>query len=172
MATQQNPQTIEKTPAAHKFAHPFIEFRHDMDGLFEKFFSSRPAFDFRMPVRESFGTLEDKGSEMMVPEVDVRETKGKIILRAELPGIEKEDVRLTLQEGILTLKGEKKFEQESETGAAKVVECRYGKFERTFTLPSSVDQSKVEARFKNGVLTVTIPKLAEKEWPEKRIQII
>lgn len=171
MATQQPPQTTGKTPVHHKFANPFSEFRYQMDGLFDKFFATRPAFDFRLPVTESFSTLTAPKVGMMVPEIDIHETKKFIKLKAELPGMEKNDIKLTMQEGILTFSGEKKFEEESEEDNIPVVECQYGKFERTFTLPSSVDQSKVKANFKNGVLTITVPKLAEKKWPEKRIQI-
>ncbi|MEE8258517.1 MAG: Hsp20/alpha crystallin family protein [Sphingomonadales bacterium] len=171
MATHLTPQTSEKNPVPHRFANPFSEFRHEMDGLFDRFFSARPAFNFRLPVRESFSTLTTSKAEMMIPEIDIHESKKNIKLRAELPGLEKDDIDLILQEGILTLRGEKKFEQESEEDNIPVVECRYGKFERTFTLPSSVDQSKLKAKFRNGVLTIVVPKLAEKEWPEKHIQI-
>jgi len=171
MTTHQTPQTSEKNPVAHRFANPFSEFRHEMDGLFDRFFSARPAFDFRFPVRESFDTLETPKIGLMVPEIDIHESKKNIKLRAELPGLDKDDIKLTLQEGILTLKGEKKFEKESDVDNIPVVECRYGKFERSFTLPSSVDQSQIKAKFRNGVLTIWLPKLAEKEWPEKQIQI-
>ena len=142
-----------------------------MDGLFERFFSARPAFDFRVPVRESFDTLTTPVEGMIFPEIDIHESKKNIKLRAELPGMEKDDIELTLQEGIITLKGEKKFEHEDDAGNAHVVECRYGRFERTFTLPSSVDQSQIRAKFRNGVLTIWLPKLAKKKWPKKQIQI-
>lgn len=171
MATHQTPQTIEKKTVPHKFANPFSEFRHEMDGLFDKFFASRPTFDFRLPVTESFSTVTTPKVGMIVPEIDILESKKNIKLRAELPGMEKDNIDLTLQEGILTFKGEKKFEKASEEDNVPVVECRYGKFARTFTLPSSVDQSQIKAKFKNGVLTINLPKLAEKKWPEKRIQI-
>ncbi len=171
MATHQTPKTTEKKPVTHKLAQPFSDFRHEMDHLFEKFFSARPGFDFRVPVRESFSTLETPLTGMIMPEIDIRENKKTITVRAELPGMDKNDVQLTLQEGVLTIKGEKKIEKETEKDHVKVMECRYGTFERSLTLPSSVDQSKVKAKFKNGVLTVRVPKLAEKKWPEKKIQI-
>ena len=171
MAAHQTPKTNEKNPVAHPFANPFSEFRQEMDGLFDRFFSARPAFDFRFPVRESFDTLETPRIGLIIPEIDIHESKKNIKLRAELPGMEKDDIKLTLQEGIITLKGEKKFEQEYDEDNAHVVECRYGKFERTFTLPSSVDQSQIRATFRNGVLTIWLPKLPEKKWPEKQIQI-
>lgn len=171
MATHHPPQTKEESPVPHKFANPFSEFRHEMDGLFDRFFSARPAFDFRFPVRESFDTLETPKAGLMIPEIDIHESQKNIKLRAELPGMEKDDIALTLQEGIITLKGEKKFERENDDDNAHVVECRYGKFERTFTLPSSVDQSQIRATFRNGVLTIWLPKLSEKKWPEKQIQI-
>lgn len=171
MPTILTPETNEKTPVPHKFANPFSEFRHEMDGLFDRFFSARPAFDFRLPVTESFSTLTTSKAGMMVPELDIHESKKNIKLRAELPGMERDNIGLTLQEGVLTLQGEKKFEQESDEENIPVVECRYGKFERSFTLPSSVDESQITAKFKDGVLIILLPKLAEKKWPEKQIQI-
>lgn len=171
MATKQVTETRKTRTPGEIFAYPFTELKHEMDHLFDRFLTSRPAFDFTTPSRESFGTMETPLKGYMVPDVDVWETKRQVKVRAELPGMGKEDVSLTLQDGVLSLKGEKKFEKESDEENGRIVECRYGRFERSFTLPVSADWSKISAKFKNGVLTITMPKLPEKEWPVKRIDI-
>lgn len=171
MTTTPTTRPTETKTYPHNFANPFSEFRHEMDTLFDRFFATRPAFDFRLPVREDFATKKNFVKGMMVPEIDIHETTKNIRLKAELPGMEKDDIYLSLQEGVLTLEGEKKFETESEEEESQVVECRYGRFERTFTLPSSVDQGKIRAKFKNGVLTVWMPKISEKKWPKQKIEI-
>jgi HSP20 family protein len=171
MSQVQVHTSTDKGPVARKFANPFSQFRNEMDTLFDKFFSSRPAFDFRLPVTESFSTMTAPVTGMFVPEIDIYESKKGITLRAELPGLSVEDVKLALREGVLTLEGEKAFEQTADDENIPVVECRYGKFQRFFTLPGSVDQDSIKAKFKNGVLTVFMPKLYEKKWPEKRIAI-
>jgi len=94
------------------------------------------------------------------PAVDVRENEESFVVTAELPGLEPEHVDLSVENGVLSISGEKKDEFEgtdSETGG-HLVERRYGKFQRNFSLPRSVDPEKVEARFRNGILTVTLPK--------------
>lgn len=171
MATKHVPETRKTRTAGEIFAYPFTELKHEMDHLFDRFMTSRPAFDFTMPTRESFSTLETPYKGYMVPDVDVWETKKQVKVRAELPGMERDDVTLTLQDGVLTLKGEKKLEKESDEKNGRIVECRYGRFERNFTLPVSADWSKISAKFKNGVLTITMPKLPEKELPVKKIDI-
>lgn len=103
------------------------------------------------------------------PTVDVFENDEEIRLRAELPGMREEDVEITLENGTLSLQGEKKFEEQEENGHYRRVESRYGRFVRQFPLPSSVDAEKIDARFKDGVLHIRLPK-AEVAKP-KRIAI-
>lgn len=172
MVTQQVPLRTEKTPMAKRiFANPFSEFRHEMDDLFDKFFATRPAFDFRLPLSKDFTKSLTSEKGMIVPDIDIHESKDKFWLRAELPGLSAKDVDLTLQDGVLTLTGEKKVDWEKKEDNIHVMECRYGTFQRSFTLPIWVDPSKVSAKFTNGVLTVTMPKVAEKRSPQKQIKI-
>lgn len=91
------------------------------------------------------------------PVVDIVENEGSFIVRAELPGVAKDDVKVHIDNGILTIKGEKKVESKDEKRHR--VECLYGSFVRSFTLPQDVDVEKVEAGYKNGILSLTIPKL-------------
>ena len=95
------------------------------------------------------------------PAFDVSETEDALIVKAELPGMEEKDIDISLSEGILTIKGEKKHEKESESGCYHTVERRYGAFSRTMRLPTEVDTEKVDATYKNGVLHVTMPKTEE-----------
>ena len=105
------------------------------------------------------------------PVVDIREEKDALVLNAELPGLEPEDVSVSVESGVLTISGEKKRVTEEGAGNASshVVGRCYGLFERRFRLPRSMDSAKVQAAFENGVLTVTLPK-AEEAKP-RRIQI-
>ena len=93
-----------------------------------------------------------------VPAVDIFETPNHdLIVRAELPGLNREDIDVTVENGTLVLKGEKKFDAEVKEEQYRRVERTYGTFHRSFTLPNTVDTNKVGADFKNGVLTVKLP---------------
>ena len=103
------------------------------------------------------------------PSVDVDETDKEYQVTAELPGLEERDVEVLLQDGLLTLRGEKKIETESRNRSYS--ERFYGRFERQIALDRDVDESAVKATFKNGVLTVTVPKNARAIERRKRIPI-
>ena len=93
-----------------------------------------------------------------VPSVDIFETDTHdLVLRAELPGMSREDIEVTVENGTIVLKGEKKFDQAVKEEQYRRIERAYGAFHRSFTLPNTVDTSKVTAEYKNGVLTVTLP---------------
>jgi HSP20 family protein len=97
---------------------------------------------------------------------DVSEDADGIQIAMELPGVEPDDVRLSLENNILSIRGEKKHQSEQQNERAHRIERTYGTFERTFVLPSTVDPEKIEARYENGVLLVTIPK-AERAKPRE-----
>ncbi|NIP30510.1 MAG: Hsp20 family protein [Candidatus Dadabacteria bacterium] len=112
----------------------------------------------------AFGTLlrTDYYNEGRIyPNVDVYEKSDKYVINAEIPGLDKEDIKIDLKDGALTLSGEKKYEEKKEDGNYIRVERRYGKFERRFNLPENVNIEKVTANYKNGVLEVTLPKKEE-----------
>ena len=96
------------------------------------------------------------------PAVDVREDKDSFIVTAELPGLAASDVDVSVENGVLSISGEKREEREEveEDGSHHLMERRYGKFQRNFSLPRSVDADKVGAKFENGILQVTLPKSA------------
>jgi HSP20 family protein len=104
-----------------------------------------------------------------VPAVDIYETDQNIVLKAELPGVDPKDVEATVHEGALYLKGERKYEKEVKEENYHHVERAYGSFARSFSLPASVDAEKVVAEFKDGVLTLTMPK--KEEAKAKKIKI-
>lgn len=99
------------------------------------------------------------------PSVDVSETDGAYQIKAEIPDVKKEDVKVTLEDGVLTIQGERKFEKEEKGKKYHRVERSYGSFVRSFTLPDLVDEANVKAEFKDGVLNLKLPK-SEKVKPK------
>lgn len=106
-----------------------------------------------------------------LPQVDVSESGNMIELAAELPGLEPGDVSVSISGDMLTIKGEKKREREEKDEKQHFVERYFGSFERSFRLPAEVQADKVEARFKNGVLKVSLPKSEEAKTKEVKIQV-
>ncbi|MGA2326670.1 MAG: Hsp20/alpha crystallin family protein [Bryobacteraceae bacterium] len=95
------------------------------------------------------------------PPVDILETENDLILKADLPDVEMKDIQIELEQGTLTVKGERKFDQKEEgTVGYHRIERSYGAFMRCFSIPDTVDAEKVKADYKSGVLTVTLPKKA------------
>jgi len=92
------------------------------------------------------------------PAVDSYETENELVLKADLPDVKKEDIEVHVENQTLTLKGERRFEKDDSVRGHHRLERAYGTFERSFTVPSSVDSEKVAAEYKNGVLTVRLPK--------------
>ena len=105
------------------------------------------------------------------PKMDVADLKDKIEVKVELPGMEKDEVTLTCENGILTVSGKRKQETEEKSKDYYMKEISSGSFSRSVRLPENIDESKIEAEFKNGVLTVMIPKKEVKEKPVKTIPI-
>jgi len=95
------------------------------------------------------------------PAIDLYEDKDNLVFKAELPGMKKEDIDISLQEGLLTVSGERKEEKKQESSETYRSERYVGRFQRTFSLPTAVDESKITATYKDGVLTVTLPKSEE-----------
>ncbi len=117
--------------------------------LFEEFFNDFP-----------FSSVPEK-SENWIPSVDILEKAGNLILRAELPGMTEKQIELKIEGNTLTLKGERKMDNEDKTSTYHRVEGFYGSFTRSFRLPDTVDSAKINAEYKNGVLTITIPQKPE-----------
>jgi len=125
-----------------------VTLRERMNKLFEDMAASR-------------GEEKDLATSSWAPAVDIYETEGEVVLTAEIPGIEEKDIEIKVEDNSLTLRGERKFEKETKEDNYHRIERAYGSFFRSFTLPSYVDQDKIEAEHENGILKVRMPKRAE-----------
>ena len=103
------------------------------------------------------------------PAVDITEEDDAYVAKVELPGVNKDDVKITMQDNVLTIRGEKKEEKKGKEGNAQRVERYYGSFQRSFSLPTSVKSDRIEADYKDGILTINMPK-AEEAKP-KQIEV-
>ena len=106
-----------------------------------------------------------------VPEIDVKETKKDIQVAAELPGMDEKDIDVTLHEGSLIIKGEKKNEHEDKKDGYHRIERSYGSFYRAIALPEGIDEEKVDANYKKGVLKIVIPKTKKAQEKQKKIEV-
>lgn len=123
-----------------------------------------PLREFGIPSRFSRWMDEAFGSTArgrLAPAVDIAEDDGKYVVTAEIPGTKREDITVEAHEGVLTIRGEKRSEREEKKEQSRWVERTYGSFSRSFTLPSNADVEQVNASFRDGVLTIEIPKTAE-----------
>ena len=147
-----------------RYRDPFAEMRAEMDRLFDTFLG-----------RGFFGRPAPSGSAepavTLAPNIDIRENDKEIIVEAELPGIDEKDIQVAVRDGVLSLKGEKKSERDEKKDTYHVIERSYGRFERAFELPDSVDEEHIKAEFNKGVLRVVVPKRPEAVKAEKKIPI-
>ena len=147
----------ERSPATRSDSlHPVLSLHREMNRLFDDVF-------------RGFGDARLFAGRSGWPSMDVEETDKEYRVTAELPGLEERDVEVLLQDGMLTVRGEKKLESENRNRTYS--ERFYGRFERQITLDRDVDDSAVNATFKNGILTVTVPKNARAVERSKRIPI-
>lgn len=102
--------------------------------------------------------LTEPNGRPWVPAVDIKENENELLLTADIPGVDMKDVDVRVENGTLTVRGERKFESEKKDGSWHRVERAYGKFERAFTLPETVNFDAVKADYKDGVLKITLPK--------------
>jgi len=164
-------KTHAPTASAPKVWHPFEAFRQEIDQLMDDFDSS----GWMSPFRRSTFALPRLPREFHLvtnaPAVDIIEKENAYEITAELPGMDEKHIELNLANGGLTIKGEKQDQKEEKRKDYYLQERHYGSFERSFRVPEGVDTTKIEAVFKNGVLTVTLPKSTEAKQAEKKIAI-
>ncbi len=150
---------------------PFESLRHEIDRLFDDF---NGGF-FRSPFRHSmFDVAPFRNRDIKwpaAPAVDFADTEKAYELTAELPGIDEKNVEVKVANGVLTIKGEKQEEKEENKKDYYLHERNYGSFERSFQVPDGVNVDKIEAKFKKGVLTVTLPKKEEAQKATKKIEV-
>lgn len=130
--------------------------RTEMDRVFEDFFPP-------MPLRQDWASL--------TPPVDVEETAEGYVFRADLPGVNSKDVKVTVTGDTLTLRGERKRDEQKTEGALHRIERSYGAFERSFTLGTPVRPDQVKAAYRDGVLEVRVPKAEEARSREVEVQV-
>jgi HSP20 family protein len=135
-----------------------VSIQDEMNKLFDDFFGH--------PVART-----DWTEGVWSPSVDVSEDKDNVVIKAEMPGMNKDDVKISIQDNVLTLKGEKRQEKEQKDKNYHRVERSYGSFCRSFQLPTSVKSDNIKANYKDGVLSVTLPKTEEVKPKEIPISI-
>ena len=145
--------------------NPFELLHRRMNELFEGFLQ-----DFETPRWPGLWQA-DREPTAVSPRFDVAETDDAVKVSAELPGLDEKDVEVTLDENYLTVKGEKKQEREEKKKNYYLSERSYGQFQRVLPLPAGTETSKAKAQFKNGVLTITLPKTEQAKVERKRIPI-
>ena len=159
MAKSEITKPSQTTPSRPRDV--FSTMRDEMDRMFERLEHGWPRWP--APFRRE--------AAMTVPELDVRENTNAIVVEAELPGVDEKDVSVTLANGVLTIKGEKRNEKKEKSDNYYVAERSFGSFERSIRMPDSVDEAKVEAKFDKGVLKVTAAKKPEAVKAERKIEI-
>jgi len=142
---------------------PFLAMQEEMNRMFEDFFTD----PFRLlPSR----MLNFYGGSFL-PSVDVSENDKEVIVTAEVPGMDENDIQVTFNKGVLVIQGEKRAEKEEKDRRYHRVERSYGSFRREIMMPTEVDEDKITATFKKGVLTVVLPKSTRPEVVGKRITV-
>lgn len=158
-------------PSAPEVWRPFGSLRREIDRLFDDFDRSF----WRFPVARSLFDVEPFSRRELTwdaaPAVDISESERAFRITAELPGMDERNIEVKLAGGVLTIKGEKPEETEEKEKDYYLSERRYGSFQRSFQLPEGVDADKIEASFKKGVLTVTLPKMPEAQKKVQKIAV-
>ena len=137
-------------------AGEFVTMQREIDRMFERFRG---------------GTLDESGTTAFMPVVDIIEGATQYDLRVELPGVKKEDVKITILNDVITIRGEKKQEDQKKGESTRRVERSYGAFQRSFTLPSSVRSEAIEASYDNGILNISLPKAEEAKPKEIEVKL-
>jgi len=167
MATKR--ETIQKSSSGtqmqtrQEWELPFASLQREMNRLFDNFFGGLSPFPR--------ASLERGSAESFIPRIDVSETDKEIKVSAELPGMDENDIDVSLTKDTLTIRGEKKEEKEDKGKNYYRMECSYGSFSRNIPLPAEVSTDKVEATFKKGILYVTLPKTVSAIEKTKKVPI-
>ena len=144
--------------------NPIMRLHQEVDELFANFFRGFPVSPF-------FGEDEKPWRSVILPEVDIAEGKKEYTITVEVPGVEEKDIELTVAEGTLTIRGEKRYEKEDREKQYHRIERSYGAFQRVLSLPEDADEDAIKATFKNGVLTVTIGKNPKAKSSVRKIAV-
>ena len=148
----------EERTLATRAGDPFGYLRHQINRMFDDFWGEP-----WLAPRETFAGFW--------PQVDVTETDKEVKVCAEIPSVDAKDIEVSVEDGTLTIRGEKKYEREENEKGQYRMERSYGSFERVIALPTEVDESKAKAEFKKGVLRLTLPKRPEAQSRRKKIPV-
>jgi len=143
---------------------PFLEFtslQRQMNRLFDNFFGKTTS----MPFEENLNTWE------FDPPVDIYEDDQELTFKVELPGIEEKDIKVEIENNVLTIHGERKLEKDMKEESFRRMERYYGAFSRSFTVPSTVNPDKIEANYVDGVLTIQLPKRTEARPKQIKVNV-
>ncbi|WP_157016687.1 MULTISPECIES: Hsp20/alpha crystallin family protein [Phyllobacteriaceae] len=169
-AATKLPVKSEKSTTPAEGWAPFESLRREIDRLFDDFhplgwrLPSRAVLDLEMP-------KFSRAAWQVAPAMDLVEKEKEYEITAELPGIDEKNVEIKLSNHTLTIKGEKKEEKEEKEKDYYLSERRYGSFQRSFRVPDGVDADRIEATFTKGVLTVRLPKTAQAQKADKKIEV-
>jgi HSP20 family protein len=142
--------------------HELTSIQERMNRLFEDFFGRAPLAP---------GAEEPLGAWGFAPPVDIYEDAHKLMFKVEIPGMEEKDLNVEVEGNVLTVSGERKLEKEVKEEHFRRKERHYGAFSRSFTLPTTVDPSKIEANYVNGVLAIELPKRAEAKPKQIKVNV-
>jgi len=147
---------------------PFDSLHREINRVFDHFFE-----DFGLPYRSPLyeRSLSSDFYKSFSPKFNINETDKEIEIEVELPGMTEEDVKVDLHDGVLTIQGEKKFQKEDKKDNYHLVEHSYGKFQRSVRLPEGIKEDQIEAKMKNGIMQILIPKDEKVQSKVKRIEI-
>ena len=159
---EQTSRTQNTLPITRE--NPLGRLHQEIDQLFDNFFRGSWLSPFRQNDQTGMGG-------MMLPKVDIAEGKKQYTITVEVPGVEEKDIDLTISDGTLTIRGEKRHEEENHDRQYHRVERSYGAFQRVLSLPDDSKEDAVEANFKNGILTLTVPKTTNSKPGGRKIPI-
>ena len=163
---QERPNDREAV-ARPRGVHPIDQLRREIDALFDDFFEDALDPWPGLPVLSRW----ERRPGVSAPRLDVSETEDAIEVKADLPGMEEKDIKVTLDEERLIISGERREERDETSRDFHMVERSRGRFERTVPVPRGIDRDEAKAQFRNGVLTLTLPKTAEARKKTRRIEV-
>ncbi len=152
----------DSAPAGREEEPLFFTLQREMNRIFDDFWHGWDAAPSEL-AGGRFG--------FFLPSIDVRQSEREIVVKAELPGLDEKDIEVLLTDDALTIRGEKKAEEEEKGKTYYHMERSYGSFNRVIPLPAGIDQKKVQAQYKNGVLSITLQKTEESQAKGKKISI-
>jgi len=167
----KNEQNVPRNMTAMEAWRPVESLRREIDRLFEDLGRDFWRFPFRNSAFNVGPSWQRELAWAAAPAVDIVDKENAYEVTAELPGMDEKNIEVRLANGDLTIRGEKRDEKEEKRKGYHLQERHFGSFERTFAVPEGVDVEKIDASFKNGVLTVKLPKKPEAIKPAKKIEV-